>query len=171
MDAPRLTRRARYNRAVTKGSRAAVRGVAATLAAVLLQTPAPGAPRVSASWYEGDQYDKARAEQERTDAAMVLYVYTDWCPYCRAFEKGLLFTPEVERYLRDNVVKIRINPETSAGAAALARRLGASGYPSFYFRMPGRPPERVALRAEGRLKSPAAFVAELQARTRTRPPN
>jgi thiol:disulfide interchange protein len=169
MDAPRLARQARYNRAVK--SSAAGRGVAVTLAAVLLHAPAPAAPRVSATWYEGDQYDKAREEQDRTAAAMVLYVYTDWCPYCRSFEKGLLFTPEVERYFRDNVVKIRINPETTPAAAALARRLGAQGYPSFYLRMPGRPPERLALRAGGRLKSPAAFVAEIEARTRARRPN
>jgi hypothetical protein len=37
--------------------------------------------------------------------------------------------------------------------------------------MPGRPPERLALRAGGRLKSPAAFVAEIEARTRARRPN
>jgi thiol:disulfide interchange protein len=152
-------------------SPAAVRGLAATLAAVLSPTPAPAAPPVSPGWYEGDQYEKARDEQEKTGAAMVLYVYTDWCPYCRAFEKGLLFTSEVERYLRDNVVKIRINPETSPAAAALARRLGAQGYPSFYLRRPGRPPERVAVRAGGRLKPPAEFVAELEARTRARRAN
>jgi thiol:disulfide interchange protein len=148
-----------------------VRRLAATLAAGLVCAPAPAAPPVSPTWYEGDAYDKARAEQDRTAAAMVLYVYTDWCPYCRAFEKGLLSTPDVDRYLRDNVVKIRINPETTPAAAALARRLGAQGYPSFYLRVPGRSPEKIAVRAAGRLKTPAELIADIESRTRARRPD
>jgi thiol:disulfide interchange protein len=131
-----------------------------------LRGSAVAGPALSTTWYEGDEYARARAEQEKTGAAMVLYVYTDWCPYCRAFEKSLLFTPDVERYLRDNVVKVRVNPETTAMAAALARRLGAQGYPSFFLRMPGRPPEKLALRVAGRLRTPAEFIAEIERRIR-----
>jgi thiol:disulfide interchange protein len=145
------------------------RVVAAVAAAAVLEAAAPAAPRVSAAWYEADDYARAREEQRATSAAMVLYVYTDWCPYCRAFEKGLLYTPEVERYLRANAVKVRVNPETTLAARALAQRLGARAYPSFFVRRPGQPPEKVAVRVEGRLKTPAEFIAELERRARRRP--
>lgn len=43
-----------------------------------------------------------------------------------------LNTHAVDTYLRDNVVKVRVNPETSAGAQALADELGVRGFPSFF---------------------------------------
>ena len=95
---------------------------------------------------------------------MVIYVYTDWCPYCREFERDLLDTRAVEAYLRDEVVKVRVNPETSAGARALANELGVEGYPTVLVMTPGGRPDRMGLRVNGRLRPPSDFIADIDGR-------
>jgi thiol-disulfide isomerase/thioredoxin len=130
-----------------------------------------GAPpvrgRVSSDWYTNpSDLERARGEQESAVAPLVVYVYTDWCPYCRAFERGLLTSSVVDEYLRDNAVKLRVNPETSREAAALAERFGANRYPTFVLAcIPGDRPEAISIYRKGnQLKSPGEFISEIEAR-------
>ncbi len=128
----------------------------------------PARGRVSSSWYtSASDFERARSEQDEAAALLVVYVYTDWCPYCREFEKELLSDSAVDAYLRDNVVKLRINPEQGAGDRALAQQLGASKYPTFLVALPGGGPEPLSVRAgKGRLKTPERFVDEIEAQAR-----
>lgn len=127
---------------------------------------AHGASRggVSSSWYTDASFTQARDEQAAVSAPMVIYVYTDWCPYCREFERDLLNTHAVDTYLRDNVVKVRVNPETSTGAQALADELGVRGFPSFFVMTPGSRPDKMGLRVNGRLRPPSDFIADIDGR-------
>lgn len=124
----------------------------------------PSRSRVSSSWYTHASFTQARDDQAAVSAPMVIYVYTDWCPYCREFERDLLNTYAVQTYLRDNVVKVRVNPEASAGAQALANELGVRGFPSFFVTMPGGRPDKMGLRWNGRLRSPSDFIADIEGR-------
>jgi thiol:disulfide interchange protein len=52
-------------------------------------------------------------KKERAASPMVVYFYTDWCGYCRQFERELLGTEPVKKYFGD-VLAVRINPESRA---------------------------------------------------------
>lgn len=88
---------------------------------------------VSSSWHEGaGGYSHAQQEQERSKAPMFVYFRTDWCPYCRTLEGRLLNDATVERYLRNELVKVRINPEKGPEERAVADDYDVSGYPSLF---------------------------------------
>jgi hypothetical protein len=93
----------------------------------------PSRSPVSASWHEGATgFAEAKREQERSGAPMLVYFRTDWCPYCQQLERELLVDNRVERFLRYEVVKVRINPEDGPAEKALADEFGNTGYPAVY---------------------------------------
>jgi Thiol:disulfide interchange protein len=88
-------------------------------------------------WLEGaDGYSKAESLHQSSKAAVLVYVYTDWCPYCKTFDREILRSPEVGEFLK-SLVKVKINPEAGPDSAALAERLGISGYPFVFVVPPG----------------------------------
>jgi thioredoxin-like negative regulator of GroEL len=119
---------------------------------------------VSARWNEGARgYREAQREQERSRAPMVVYFFTDWCPHCREFERELLYHWEVERHLRNRVVKVRVNPENGPEDHALAGRFGVTGFPSFYLTAPGVSPRKLSRSgAEQNLASPREFIETIE---------
>jgi tetratricopeptide (TPR) repeat protein len=124
----------------------------------------PSRGRPSMSWYtRADQYSAAQADQARSAAPMLVYFYTDWCPYCRRLERDLLTDPRIESYLRENVVKVKINPESDAADRQLERQFGSEGYPSLFVVMPMGEAEDYSAYGNGsRLKLPAEFVAGIE---------
>lgn len=68
---------------------------------------------------------------ERERAPMVVYFYTDWCGYCRQFERELLGTTEVKDYFSD-VLTVRINPENGSKEQEIAQYYGVQAYPGFF---------------------------------------
>ena len=62
---------------------------------------------------------------------LVVYFYTDWCHFCRQFEKELLGTSSVKEYL-SSVLAVAINPEAGATEREIAEYYGVSGYPGFF---------------------------------------
>jgi tetratricopeptide (TPR) repeat protein len=120
----------------------------AAIAARLVEEAATSAPprlSVSSYWYEGaDGYRQAVAEQERSRAPMIVYFHVSWCPYCRKMDAEVLPVAAVTRFLAD-VVKVRVNPETSPADRALEKQLASKGYPSVYvIPAPGARPEEVS---------------------------
>jgi thiol-disulfide isomerase/thioredoxin len=93
---------------------------------------APTLTNVSAEgWLNGAAgYARAVELQKELNVPLVVYFYTDWCPYCRNLDNLYLPTAPVQDYLR-GVVKVRINPEHGQAERALAKRYGVNGYPSF----------------------------------------
>lgn len=86
----------------------------------------------SASWYEGAWgYAEARREQQTSQSPLVVYFYTDWCSYCRSFNRDFLPSPEVQDFL-SHTVKVRINPEEGAAEEAISKLFGVSGYPAIF---------------------------------------
>jgi tetratricopeptide (TPR) repeat protein len=129
--------------------------------------PEPARRRVSSSWYtHGGDFATARTEQEQAVTPLLVYVYTDWCPYCKAFDRDLLSNATVSAYLEDSVVRMKINPESGASEEAFAHQLGVHGYPSVLLFLPvGGAPERLSLYQKGggyQLKTPEEFVAGIE---------
>jgi thiol-disulfide isomerase/thioredoxin len=112
-------------------------------------------------------WEEAMQVAGERDVPVLVYFYTDWCPYCRQLDEELVAAPEVDAYLRD-IVAVRINPEVGPGEAELARRYGISGYPALFVHPRGALGELHAVRRtvsgpDGpRLKSPAQFVRDLE---------
>jgi len=97
--------------------------------------PAVNPSYTSQFWLEGaDGYSKAESLHQSSHAAILVYVYTDWCPYCKTFDREILRSPEAGEFLK-SIVRVKINPEAGPDSAALAERLGITGYP-FVFVVP-----------------------------------
>ena len=83
-----------------------------------------------ANWYSGySGMEKAIREQRSTGKPMLVYFYTDWCPYCRQFEADLLNQDEVTEYL-DGILKVRINPESGIEEQHVSSMYRVTGYPT-----------------------------------------
>lgn len=84
------------------------------------------------AWLNGSAgYARAVELQKQLNVPLVVYFYTDWCPYCRTLDNKYLPSAPVQEYLR-GVVKVRINPEHGQAERALSKRYGINGYPSFF---------------------------------------
>ncbi|MCM3871059.1 MAG: thioredoxin family protein [Pyrinomonadaceae bacterium] len=94
---------------------------------------APTLPNVTGeAWLNGAAgYARAVELQKQLNVPLVVYFYTDWCPYCRTLDNKYLPSAPVQDYLR-GVVKVRINPEHGQAERALSNRFGVNGYPSFF---------------------------------------
>jgi thioredoxin-like negative regulator of GroEL len=108
----------------------------------------PSDPRatrsVSSSWFEGAEgFERAKKEQEYGSVPMIIYFRVDWCPYCRRMDQDIIDSSSVREFLT-NVVKVRINPQSSPADDQLARSMGVKGFPSmFVVPHPGSTPERI----------------------------
>jgi thiol-disulfide isomerase/thioredoxin/ribosomal protein L37E len=132
-----------------------ISGAAPAAPAPPLEVSPPGAPQLEVTvapeipaaeqllparnlevWYRGASgYGLAVAEATRHRAPVAVYVYTDWCPYCRDLESEVLSANPVRQYLR-GLVKVMINPEDGAAEQGVADRFGVRGYPSFFVYSP-----------------------------------
>jgi thiol-disulfide isomerase/thioredoxin len=87
-----------------------------------------------ATWLQGAEglIGAIESLKEKQPAApMVVYFYTDWCGYCRQFERELLGTAPVKKYFEE-VLAVRINPEAGSRERQIADYYGVSGYPAFF---------------------------------------
>ena len=113
----------------------ALGGVAALLVYTLPAAAATAADSPPAwpdfkGWYEGAAgLTEALEVHQRDRLPLFLYIYTDWCPYCRQFERELLTDADVDSYL-DGVLAVRLNPESGGRESQLAQRFGVRGYPT-----------------------------------------
>ena len=107
-------------------------------------------------------YKRALELQRELKVPLIVYFYTDWCPYCHDLDTEYLSSPPVTAYLR-GVVKVRINPEDGPAERAIADRYDVTGYPRFYvFRNSTSPPRNIhPFIRRGRL-TPEQFAAVLQ---------
>lgn len=135
------------------------------LVLVLAALPAAAFEFDTTDWYQGaDGYARALEQSRQTGKPMMLYFRTDWCPYCKQFEKLLLSAPEVRQYC-EAVLKVTINPEVGRDEYEIAAAYRVRGYPAI-FMQPGDGPARQVRRTvmrNGRpdLQTPEQFVETL----------
>jgi thiol-disulfide isomerase/thioredoxin len=109
------------------------RTVIVSLLLFLLTTPSfTRATAPEDRWlYGAAGYTRALELQREMKLPLVVYFYTDWCPYCHALDNDYLPAAPVRQYLR-GVVKVRINPEHGPAEREIAKQYGVRGYPSFF---------------------------------------
>jgi thioredoxin-related protein len=74
-----------------------------------------------------------------------LFIYTDWCGYCKKMERETFRNKDIVRIINENFIPIRINPEKPGEVnfpgkkftfAELAGSLQVTGYPANFFFAP-----------------------------------
>ncbi len=83
----------------------------------------------------------ALAAKEKKKA--IIDFYASWCRWCKVMDRETFRNPEVEKYLVEHFVAIRIDAENKTDSigyqgrrytpASLARSLGVQGYPSLAY--------------------------------------
>jgi thiol-disulfide isomerase/thioredoxin len=108
-------------------------------------------------------YNRALELQRELKVPLVVYFYTDWCPYCHELDAEYLPNPAVQEYLR-GVVKVRINPENGPAEREIADRFGVRGVPRFYvIRSPSSAPKNLQpFRLGGASLTPEQFAMACQ---------
>jgi thiol-disulfide isomerase/thioredoxin len=95
--------------------------------------PARGTYTMGYTWLEQlAGFERGMRDAIEQDRIVTLYVYTDWCPYCRELERNVLDDYEVQQCLAYSV-KVKINPDTGPAEKAIAKRFGVTGYPRLLF--------------------------------------
>jgi thiol-disulfide isomerase/thioredoxin len=81
-------------------------------------------------WSEGaNGFRSASNEQRASGSPMLLYFRTDWCPYCKQFDREVLPASGVSAAIAP-AVKVRIDPEKGVDEEAIAKKFGVTGYPT-----------------------------------------
>ncbi len=97
----------------------------------------------SKDWYE---FEKGIQLAEEEGKHVIIDFYTDWCKWCKVMDKETFSVPEVESYLFENFVPIRIDAENTSdqvnfqGQSFTFRELTSAfrvtGFPSIAFMTP-----------------------------------
>ena len=115
---------------MVRGTCQAVWGAVAVAAVIGAARPASAG--IFDGWGNGAAgYETALRRHERSGQPVLIYFYTDWCPYCRRLDNTILGTAVGQQALRD-FSKVRINPERGQREEQLARQFGVGGYPSLF---------------------------------------
>lgn len=117
-----------------------------------------GVRQVPPYWLTGASgYEDAVRQRQASAAPLVVYFFTDWCRYCKAIDRELFSSAEVDRYLSRAVFRVRVNPEAGEAERRLADRFNVTGFPSFFV-LPAssEQPLRCSLYGEGDELKPAS---------------
>ena len=74
--------------------------------------------------------DAAFIKAEKDGIDVIIYLYTDWCGYCRQMENTTFQDPELVKKLSDQFAWLRLNPEKDQAGRDLQRRFRVSGFPT-----------------------------------------
>lgn len=106
--------------------------ILALLACTSVQAQTVGSSGLEDRWLNGAPgYERAVQMQRELKVPLVVYFYTDWCPFCRTLDSQYFNAPPVQNYLR-GVVRVRINPEHGRSERDLATQFGVTGFPTFF---------------------------------------
>ncbi|UCF04477.1 MAG: thioredoxin fold domain-containing protein [bacterium] len=88
-------------------------------------------------------FDTGIARSSREKKPVVIDFYTSWCRWCKVMDEKTFSRPEIQRYLADNFVSIRINAESKTDRFSyngktftpvqLTRHFGVRGFPSLAY--------------------------------------
>jgi thiol-disulfide isomerase/thioredoxin len=122
---------------------------------------------VGYDWFENASGFRSGLELAAAESRPIaVYFYTDWCGYCRQFERELLTRARVEDFTK-YLVKVRINPESGRQEREIARQYGVRGYPSFFVQAsvdarPRKIRQHKRVGSDWVLRTPSDFVTTLR---------
>ncbi|MCE3007567.1 MAG: DUF255 domain-containing protein [Bacteroidetes bacterium] len=96
------------------------RGLIAFLLLALCAAFAP-AGNEAIGWYD---LDTAVAKAKREGKKVWIYVYTDWCAWCKIMEKQSFQDPKIIRYLEQHFVPVKLNAWSKETASFQGKRYG-----------------------------------------------
>ncbi|MCH8027011.1 MAG: tetratricopeptide repeat protein [candidate division Zixibacteria bacterium] len=75
-----------------------------------------------------EDFEKAKELAAAGDKPIIIDFYTDWCSWCKKFDKEQMTTAQAIDYFTNEVVMVKVNAEVDT---VLAREYGVIGYPTF----------------------------------------
>ena len=112
-------------------------------------------------WNQGVQgYIKGVRQQKNNAKPVVALFYTDWCPNCKKLREDILSTPVFKEFAENNLITVRINPETGPMENQLAEEFGVIGYPSFFIIQANSPNAKI-IRKTSHI-SPEEFILQIK---------
>ena len=82
-------------------------------------------------WHSGAKgYSSALEQQQLTNKPIALFFHTDWCSSCKNLRETVLSSKEFERFSQ-NLIPVKINPESGVAERRIADKYGVMGYPTF----------------------------------------
>ncbi|GAB4108162.1 MAG: hypothetical protein Kow001_03900 [Acidobacteriota bacterium] len=99
---------------------------------------------------------------------VLVFLYTDWCGYCRRMDRTTFVDPAVIGEMGEAYVWLRLNAEKDPAGVKMQQDFGVSGYPTILIldpegreidRIPGfLPPERFPEAVRSRVESPRSLA-------------
>jgi thioredoxin-related protein len=96
--------------------------------------------KVQIQWLD---FDEGLATARTAHKPIMINFYTDWCIYCKKFDRETLRNPEVVQILAGDFIAVRLNAENESGRlsyrgksfspAEFSRYFGVTGLPSIAF--------------------------------------
>lgn len=88
----------------------------------------------STIWYNGTiGYYDAKIAADNNNAPMLIYLYTDWCQYCRRLEDDVLSSKKFKETF-SSFVKVKMNPERNSTAEGIMKITNSNAYPTMLFK-------------------------------------
>lgn len=107
------------------------RGLLLTFAIILLTAGSPALPTTQAQAAEHQiSFDDALAQAKEQDSIVVIDFFTDWCIYCKHFDRDLADAETGIAEALEEVVFTSIDAEKGEGIE-LAKRYGVTGFPTY----------------------------------------
>ena len=82
----------------------------------------------SIDWHSRSQ--SAFDEASETDQQVLVFLYTDWCTYCRQMDQTTFRDRSVLNQMADDYVWLRLNAETDPDGVKMQRKFFVSGFPT-----------------------------------------
>ena len=107
------------------------------------KSPSPSSQQQKQLQVKSLDFNDGLAKARSEDKPIFVEFYTDWCPYCRKFQKETVNNRKVARMLAENFVYVRFNAEDSKNRVKfdgksyshveLTQAFGITSYPSLVF--------------------------------------
>jgi thiol:disulfide interchange protein len=95
---------------------------------LLALAPLFRAPQKPIAWRTSPE--RAFSEAAEEDLPVLVFLYTDWCTYCRQMDQTTFSDPEVVNRMSTDYVWLRLNAETDPYGVRMQQRFLISGFPT-----------------------------------------